>query len=237
MIGLFTNNALTKVTIGNSVMYIGQASFWGNRINSITIPNSVISIDEYAFEANNSIKENIVLPNDVIGYSNEVWKNSNGSEVNSILRYSLSYNVFGDIESHSVAFIDHDNTILKTEILEHGSSATAPADPERNDGIFIGWDKSFDYVSSDLTVVAQYDFDVSVEQNKANRLKLYPNPATTQFKLAGAEGQTLSIYNVGGTLVKQMPNISSSQLVKVGHLPKGVYIVKVGETVQRLLIK
>ena len=57
----------------------------------------------------------------------------------------------------TVTFQDWNGTVLKTEQVEQGKSATAPADPVREGYTFIGWDKSFSNVQSDLTVTAQYE--------------------------------------------------------------------------------
>lgn len=58
--------------------------------------------------------------------------------------------------SHTVTFKDYDGTVLKTETVEDGKAATAPAEPERAGYIFTGWDKVFSYVKGDLIVTAQY---------------------------------------------------------------------------------
>ena len=60
----------------------------------------------------------------------------------------------------TVTFQDWNGTVLKTEQVEQGKSATAPADPVRERYTFIGWDKSFSNVQSDLTVTAQYEKNV-----------------------------------------------------------------------------
>ena len=60
------------------------------------------------------------------------------------------------IMTYTVTFKDHDGAILKTETVEEGKAATAPADPEREGFTFEGWDKAFDNVSADLVVTATY---------------------------------------------------------------------------------
>jgi|GEM_PF-3055705 len=57
-------------------------------------------------------------------------------------------------DTYTVIFKDHDGRVLKTETVEHGKSAIAPADPTRVGYTFSGWDKDFDNVTSDLTVIA-----------------------------------------------------------------------------------
>ncbi|MCL2785725.1 MAG: InlB B-repeat-containing protein [Methanomassiliicoccaceae archaeon] len=58
--------------------------------------------------------------------------------------------------TYTVTFEDHDGTILRTETVEEGGSATAPSDPVRDGHTFIGWNVDFSIITGDLTVTAQY---------------------------------------------------------------------------------
>ena len=106
----------------------------------------------------------------------------------------------------TVTFLDWDGTVLKTELVEEGRAATAPADPSRPGYAFTGWDKDFSSVTENLTVIAQYallnlvgDTDCSgtVEFTDANLLAAYlmncgPNISAQGFINADA--------NLDGTL-------------------------------------
>ena len=60
------------------------------------------------------------------------------------------------INTYTVTFKDWDGTVLSTQTVEHGSAATAPADPTRDGYTFAGWDVAFNNVTSDLVVTATY---------------------------------------------------------------------------------
>ena len=59
--------------------------------------------------------------------------------------------------TYTVVFKDIDGNILKTEEVEENKSATAPEVEDDFGYTFIGWDKEFSNVTSDLEVNALYD--------------------------------------------------------------------------------
>ena len=62
-------------------------------------------------------------------------------------------------EMHTVTFKDWDGTVLKTQEVQHGGDAEAPADPTRVGYTFTGWDKAFTNITADLVVTAQYSIN------------------------------------------------------------------------------
>lgn len=59
--------------------------------------------------------------------------------------------------SYTVTFKDHDETVLKTEVVLYQTAATPPEDPFREGHMFIGWDKPTDTITGDLVVHALYE--------------------------------------------------------------------------------
>ena len=65
-----------------------------------------------------------------------------------------------DINTYTVNFVDHDDTVLKSETVEWNTGATAPANPTRTGYTFTGWDRTFNNITADTTVTAEYDINV-----------------------------------------------------------------------------
>ena len=82
-------------------------------------------------------------------------KQTNTSVTLSNLVYTVNYTE--PVVTYTVTFKDWDGSVLKTQTVESGKSATAPSNPSREGYEFTGWDKLFNNITSDLTVTAQYE--------------------------------------------------------------------------------
>ena len=126
-----------------------------------------------------------------------------------------------DPKSYTVTFEDWDGQELKSETVEVGSDATAPADPEREGYTFTGWDKEFTNIQSGLTVTAQY------ERNKYTVIFLDWDESTidTQEVLHGEsatapadptrDGYTFTGWDKEFDIVNGSMNVTAQYAVKV----------------------
>ena len=86
------------------------------------------------------------------GYTFIGW-DKDFSKVTSNLIVRAEY----EVNRYTVTFLDHDGKQLKQVIVNSGTAAEAPANPSREGYTFVGWDKDFSKVTSDLTVKAEYE--------------------------------------------------------------------------------
>lgn len=61
-----------------------------------------------------------------------------------------------DVITPKITFVDWDGTVLSEQTVSYGGAAEAPANPTRDGYVFTMWDRSFDNVTEDITVTAQY---------------------------------------------------------------------------------
>lgn len=61
------------------------------------------------------------------------------------------------INRYKVDFIDWDNSVLKSDSVDWNTAAIAPENPTRSGYTFVGWDKDFTIIHSDIIVRAQYE--------------------------------------------------------------------------------
>ena len=64
-----------------------------------------------------------------------------------------------------VTFVDFDGKVLKEQEVKKNSSVEAPSDPTREGYEFIGWSTTFNNITSDLVVVAQYKLIIEEDTN------------------------------------------------------------------------
>ncbi len=75
------------------------------------------------------------------------------SEITEDLIVTAEY----EINQFTVTFIEHDGTILKTELVDYDTSAIAPELNGKEGYYFTGWSQSYDNVQMDIEVTAYYN--------------------------------------------------------------------------------
>ena len=57
---------------------------------------------------------------------------------------------------YTITFVDYDDTIIKTIIINKGENVSYPDDPVREGYVFTGWDYSLENIERDLIIKATY---------------------------------------------------------------------------------
>ena len=202
--GAFNNcSSLTNMTIPNSVKTIGSGAFYNcSGLNKIDIPNSLTFIDGSSF--NNCINlKSISIPNSVSSIGNSAFNNC--SALTSIYAFAaIPVNLINNI---NVFYNVNKSTC--TLFVPYGSKSLYK---EANQ-----W--------KDFTNVVE--FDVSAVGNPALKMPcIYYNSQNHSIQIRNIEkDMELAIVDMNGRLfLKQV--VSSGEILSVGGLPKGVYIVK-----------
>ena len=99
------------------------------------------------------------------------------------------------INTYTVTFVNWDGTALRTEIVNHGANATAPANPTRIGFTFIGWDTTFANITANTMVTAQYKADFAGASVTAfvTRLNGNQNDLTITITEMYFDGTTIEI--------------------------------------------
>ena len=131
----------------SSCVLTGTPSISNNKISATVNGTSVKRGTQFSINLGNTNATTSV------NVTTSVSGNASGTVSFSNLVYTVTYekNI-----TYTVTFKDWDGTVLNTQTVKEGSSAAAPSSPIREGYRFIGWDKDFSSITSDLTVTAQY---------------------------------------------------------------------------------
>ena len=136
---------------------ISSCVLTGKATASMSKGSVTITVNGTTVTSGSAFTINLGTANDTTSVSTSIKGTNNqasGSVSFSELLYTVTYEEVKP--TYTVTFVDWNETVLKTQTVEEGSSATAPSNPSKEGYTFIGWNVSFDNITSDLTVTAQY---------------------------------------------------------------------------------
>lgn len=87
------------------------------------------------------------------------------------------------------------------------------------------------YNDDDVNIFKNQKIVLSVEDNKTNPFKIYPNPASTKLYLSvtSSENYEISVYNLLGKKIMMSNDFSNISPLDVSKLQSGIYILKFKE--------
>jgi len=78
--------------------------------------------------------------------------------------------------------------------------------------------------------------NTSISSISAGSLQLFPNPATDYITISGLQAnETIRIYDISGTLLLNMEVAQATENIAIGHLSAGMYFVKAGNKVMKMM--
>ncbi len=192
----YTN--LKNITIPEGVTTVGAAAFRNcSNATSVSIPSTLASIGENAFDGCTSITD--VYYN---GTESE-WESISIADGNSCLTEANIHYL-----KLTVKFYGFNSVLLKTQTVDMNGAATAPEAPEVDGYTFNGWDKSFESVTSDMTITAIYTSNSTVDPTP----KPTPNPTPST-------SYTVKFVDYDGTVLKT-ESVSSGREATAPEAPK-----------------
>jgi hypothetical protein len=248
---------LISITIGNSVTSIGWSAFFGcTGLTSVTIPNSVTSLGNYAFYGCTGLTS-VTIPNSVTDIGGRAFSDCSGltsvTIPNSVT--SIGYSAFSGCTGLTSVTIPNSVITIGYRAFYDCSSLTSVTNlnpkPQSID--------SYTFYSVNINNITLYVPAESVETYKAatvwqdfgtitaytplaintpstaTAIHIYSDPATESFHIAGLTAPTpVTVTDVNGKTVLQQ-TVNGDESISVGHLPQGIYLVRVnGRTVKTI---
>lgn len=155
-----TSSIPSGATINSATLYVNAKASANSRItlyadingsSSSRVINSALTTTQGNQTADIKSYINSLSSVKLTGYMS-----SNTSTTFTLYEVYIVVDYTEPLATYTVTFVDWNGTVLKTQTVEEGSSATAPSNPSRTGYTFTGWDKTFTNVTSNLTVNAQY---------------------------------------------------------------------------------
>ena len=153
----FEDTGLLPGQLHSTVIENPQPLFWGNTTSGNCTENGVIIYLE--FKVADDAAPGTYSITVTYDYENYDIYNYDGEPIEFAIQNGAVTVAAAQPEMHTVTFKDWDGTVLKTQEVQHGGDAEAPADPTRVGYTFTGWDKEFTNITANLVVTAQYEIN------------------------------------------------------------------------------
>ena len=94
--------------------------------------------------------------------------------------------------------------------------------------------------NNDVKYILDIDLTDGVSEKDDDAISIYPNPAKDKLNVKGEEIQSVTMFNMVGQVVYHNGESQNNQIIDLGSMPSGIYMVKVntsgGETVKKVSI-
>lgn len=211
---------------------------------SITVSGSTVD-DQAPVVADFAINDNIVsftATDDVSGFDYVLLDFINGNTFEEKSYLLVNGNIADLLERFEVTLQDlEDDGLEVLQLSASNNSYSITLDTQNwTDGTYSVTYADFNDIAGNYTEISTTETIVIgstigiFEQPALSSLELFPNPATNVVTINSSSNETIEVYSLGGSIVN-VP--TSGNTIDVSQLQIGVYIVKQGNTVTRLIKK
>ena len=143
-----------------------------------------------------------------------------GSSVTVTMNSNKTVTANFAINYYTVTFVDWNGTVLKTQSVAYGGSATPPANPARTGYTFAGWSGSYTNVTSNRTITATYTTNTyTITASAGTGGSISPSGAITvnygsskSFTITANAGYKISSVTVDGSSVGAVSSYTFSNV-------------------------
>ena len=93
-------------------------------------------------------------------------------------------------------------------------------------------------VTQDTSLIAFFVSNQDIDVAESTTIKIYPNPASKTITIEGLGNETdIFVVNAIGRTIRRLEKASRTLTISVADLPKGIYFVRVGTAVKKLIVE
>ena len=178
-----------------SCVLTGKATASSNNVKSIKINDKSITVSTSGY----NFTIDLGTDTSITSVTATMTKKS-GWQTYNVKFTNMTYTVTYELASvlYTVTFKDWDGSVLKTQTVASGGSATPPSNPTRDGYTFSGWSGNYTNVTADVDIIAQYTKNSSGgDDTSVKNIKI---GSSTIDKLYLGTSQIVKVY-LGDTLL------------------------------------
>jgi hypothetical protein len=160
-------NVISPVIVSQTANYVTGSAItftigYGDKataVDKIYVNGNELPVSYYDINGTTLILTNEYLSSLGKGVYSIAVSYNDGTSISDKLSFTISPDEIPKPEvpvSYTVTFLDWNGTILKMDSVNKGGEATAPTNLIREGYTFTGWNKPFNNITSNLSVMAQY---------------------------------------------------------------------------------
>ena len=138
--------------IVKSCVLTGKATASSDKIKSIKINDEPITVSTSGYNFTIDLGTDTSITSVTATMTKSGWSTYNVKFTD--MTYTVTYELASVL--YTVTFKDWDGSVLKTQTVASGGSATPPSNPTRDGYVFTGWSGNYTNVTENRVITAQY---------------------------------------------------------------------------------